>query len=427
MKPGAFSLVSSADSLWNFPLISYFESYKLYAGAGFLIFWGLTILIISIAILGNRKRRRQLLPVVDRQSMTKSAAEDDGRLEQENWRLPGYMTLQPFLREKIRIPGPQIAADTMSGNPWLRFQNFSFPSYAETLAHCGNLESISKHFLVSISDIYPGSVSELYLTDGSNLRLYLTLKGSMFLTGGDEIESQVSGAVYEELKTGRCVYIDEGRTVCFPVECREGLLGSVVLKSETSIYRRDAVSRIWNECRNFGGLVYQNAVFEQTSVDPDSGLWNGLRFHHDLGYEFSLRNSIKDKRSLALVYFSAAMSLESARSAGAESRITFEPAFRAYRIARDSIAFLGPQEDEAETGLRFRAFLGSLRKRGEFQICAGSAALTPDIYSADAWFHRAASALYTAAEAGWNCYFIHSGISDIQFTERSAVENTWIR
>ena len=313
------------------------------------------------------------------------------RMHQERWSLPGFLALYSPLRELE--PGP-LSFSSREGLSIAR--DYRYETRPDDQGGFADLHALVLDLFARGARAEPQEQALFLCNTNGDVFCYGRMLGDVLLRDG--FRPLPDGPLIDELREGGAVFSAEGSALYLPLFCVGGFIGYYVFLAGRPLFRRELVEELWFEVRRFSERALQGKLFDSAAREPESGLYSGALFHHDLA--LTCRLAPPHSRQLALLQFGGSLP---GAWAGIGTLLTAEfPGHTAYRIGLLHAALLGPSSTEAWFGEAIAAFLAILRTEARVDVSAGVAVLDEDVRAADAWFSRARVALIEAAEAGPN-------------------------
>ena len=328
--------------------------------------------------------------------------------EQERWNLPGFQSLlRPFRKG--------ISADEFNLVKWESFysdsspsqssskQNYAFPAlslekHGQALGSLNNLEAFVKEMLISLSEyLAPCSVSACLRSRSGKYHLFLQFSGSVFFSEKNtEMEGGSWQAVIQRIETGEYVVLNGGQDIAFPLPSRFGPLGFLHFRCEEALAnkddKKDILEKLWYAIRKYGESLLQACIYEQSTKDPESTLFNGMRFQEDLNREMACRLERNIPCHLILVMLHGKVNAEALAACSKNLLLLFPFPQRVYRIGQSLFGILDTREAQ---GLKTKLseLRVSMQQTYGLELSFGSAIPVLELGSPQEWFEQAQKAL----------------------------------
>ena len=329
--------------------------------------------------------------------------------EQELWNLPGFQSLLPPSTEGISIDefNPLKWENFYSDSAAPRFSSkhtYSFPSlgigtHSQGLSSLNNLEAFVKEMLISLAEFLdPCSVSACLRSPKGKYHLFLQFSGNIFFSErSTEMEGDSWQEIIKRIETGEYVILNEGKELAFPLTSRYGPLGFLHFRCEDSLddkdNKKEILEKLWYTIRKYGESLLQACIYEQSTRDPESTLFNGMRFQEDLCREMACRLEKNVPSHLILIMLQGETNSETIAFCGRNLALLFPFPQRVYRIGQNLFSIIDTRSWE-DLKISLSEFRVRVQENFSFDISFGSAIPALDLSTPQEWFEQAQKGLF---------------------------------
>ncbi len=324
-------------------------------------------------------------------------AQKNHSFAQLNWNLPGFQSLlRPFTGK--------LSADQFS--PWEHFyndfpkQNFSDQltsySFPYSIEMTMNIDSFFRFMLNSLAErLGPGCASVCLRNQQGDYYLVLQHSGSLFVREKNtKLSSSAWQKIISSIEMGNYVSLRDGEELAFPLPTRFGPLGLLHFRRESPLTNPQILEEIWPEIRKYGENLFQACIYEQACTDQQSTLYNGMRFQEELIHEMDSRLQKTVPTQLILVQFTKNYDDTAVPLCGKAIRHCFAAPARAFRIGYPLYSVLAASDlDLTEIRKKLLELVSLVQTKYAIELQVGSAILSSDLNSPQAWFEAAKSSL----------------------------------
>jgi hypothetical protein len=166
------------------------------------------------------------------------------------------------------------------------------------------------------------------------------------------------------------------------------------------MFSKDKINNAWNQMRKNGEFLYQARAYEQFTTDPESTLYNGMRFRNDLQEAYNRSSQMIHPPVLMLIQFNDSCDQGTMSIRGIILRNIFGRSFNMYRVGKDVFAVMGVDPGSDVLMSFIRRYEESLEVQGQISCRSGASVLSLDITSVDLWFQYAGLSLEEAWQHG---------------------------
>ena len=337
--------------------------------------------------------------------------------EQERWSLPGFQSVFCPIRKVSSHdfnPYGQYHGGTSSRASLHQLQYYDFTEMADCIDSMNSIESFVKRMLIGLVDKVSSYFSAEYTNPSSATACLRNQEGdyySVLQYSGRMFVSQKTAPLKDSSSWERIIHAAEkgnylvlrnGEEMVFPLVSQAGTLGLIHLHLQAPISDRNLLKQLWEQIRKYGEQLLHVCVYERTHTDPESTLFNGIRFQEDLSRETARRGEKSIPPQLILIQIKGKLNQESSLLYGMLLRKTFPFPASAYRIGREFFAILTAEIPSEGIDISLEMFLAQTRQRERIHLCAGSAVPGREIRTPQDWFLQAQRALTQALEKGWD-------------------------
>lgn len=345
-----------------------------------LILSGLAMLIGFLFLFTDSKKSTQTSA-----SYAPQPAEDLTEIpddDSKDWLMPGFELLS--YSGKIPLKTKDL---NLSDSNYFGFH----PETSAGSRYAGALSSpnaLTMKFLEIISGFEGITSAGIVFRDERGLfRKSFKRSGAVSITG-DGAGIHVPEDIIDGLEYRGCIADRTSGQTYFPVFVDNSMYGVLALSSSIEITASPDFGRITEEIKSFGEILFQSFVYDRACRDPETGFYNGMKFHSDLELLFETGSRNGTKPVLAVIDAAGKDRkhlLRAVKSIPADLNL--------YRISSNAVALLGYPSGSGEKRLIQSELESFSQRHAAFSLHCGWAELSSSILSPSDWLKKAGEEL----------------------------------